>query len=303
MPYQPRYPVPPMYPQHPVHMPPRTDDDDGQYHADDGGQRARRSTECEGDGCDDDIPEDYNHDGNNRERRATNDDYWYGTGPANPNLLKLNMGYASQMAIRDQISKYGPPLHMGTINGADFNFPNDFNAFGQNSFEPQEIRDNIVYELVGPIEVIPVGPLAGPIPNAPDAFSTLVFTQGYFRLLSIQKEGIMHIMKMDTGAVFSVDCNRQKYGGCQNLRPVRNIWDFPKFNPAVNEVYKLTGQLDVTPTPDSTAVTTIVSGTFRITAVVSRERFGMTNIVTNAVVVVNCNKQVLPKTCESLRKL
>ncbi len=40
---------------------------------------------------------------------------------------------------------------------------------------------------------------------------------------------------------------------------------------------------------------------YRITAVMSRERFGMTNIVTNAVVVVNCNKQVLPKTCESLR--
>ena len=70
---------------------------------------------------------------------------------------------------------------MGTINGADFNFPDDFHAFEQNSFEPQEIRDNIVYELIGPIEVTPVGSLTGPIPNAPDAFTTLVITQGNFR--------------------------------------------------------------------------------------------------------------------------
>ncbi len=28
----------------------------------------------------------------------------------------------------------------------------------------------------------------------------------------------MHIMKIDTNVVFAVDCNRQKFGGCQNLR-------------------------------------------------------------------------------------
>jgi hypothetical protein len=85
------------------------------------------------------------------------------------------------MQVKDFLSKYGPPLHMGTINQADFRYPGDFHAFEQPATSFVDITDNIVYELRGPVEVSPVGNLVGPITGAPEAFQTLVINSGIYR--------------------------------------------------------------------------------------------------------------------------
>ena len=83
--------------------------------------------------------------------------------------------------MHDFFMKYGFPLHIGGINQADFNYPNDFSAFEQPATSFTDVRGTVVYRLVGPIEVIPFGSLVGPIPNAPDAFRTLVVNSGVFK--------------------------------------------------------------------------------------------------------------------------
>jgi len=184
--YQMVQPQPPMFPSY---SPPHHDDDD-----------------------DDDDDNDHT-----RSRRSTSDNYWYSTGPANPVLSAINMGYNAQTQIRDYISKYGPPLHMGYISPSDFNYPNDFHAFEQPGMGFQNIPGNIIYELRGPLEVKPVGSLVGPITGAPDSFSTLVLQSGKFRLIAIQKDGMMKLADVSSNVVYLVDCNGQRNGGCQNL--------------------------------------------------------------------------------------
>ena len=87
--------------------------------------------------------------------------------------------------MRDFISKYGAPLHMGYINPSDFNYPNDFHAFEQPGMGFQDISDNVIYDLRGPLEVTPIGTLVGPIPGAPDSFTTLFLHTGKFRYFEL----------------------------------------------------------------------------------------------------------------------
>ena len=87
--------------------------------------------------------------------------------------------------MRDFISKYGAPLHMGYINPSDFNYPNDFHAFEQPGMGFQDISDNVIYDLRGPLEVTPIGTLVGPILGAPDSFTTLFLHTGKFRYFEL----------------------------------------------------------------------------------------------------------------------
>lgn len=161
------------------------------------------------------------HDDVHRSRRATNDDYWHSTGPANPLLSQINMGYNARMQMQDFFGKYGFPLHIGGINQADFNYPKDFSAFEQPATAFTDIRGLIVYKLVGPLEMVKVDPLSGPSPAA-------VVTSGVFKLTGIQKDGIMKLVS-DGGTTYLVYCNAQRIGNCLNLLPTRDIRDLSRF--------------------------------------------------------------------------
>ena len=74
-------------------------------------------------------------------------------------------------------------MHVGTINQADFNYPKDFNAFNQPATSLTDVKDNVVFELRGPLEVSPVGALILSQGTTPDAFSTIVKNSGLFKLV------------------------------------------------------------------------------------------------------------------------
>jgi hypothetical protein len=251
---------------------------------------------------DDDDEEEEHHDPK-RTRRSTNDDYWHSTGPANPVLSQINMGYNAQMQMRDYLDKYGAPLHMGTINQADFNYPQDFSAFNQPAYYPAtNIKDNLIYKLTGPVQATPVGSLVGPLTGVPDAFSFIVLRSGFFRLVSVQKDGIMQISDVNTNVIFSINCNQQAYGGCQYLVPVKNQYDFPKFFAEIDQKYVLTGLLDVTLTAEATGSPTVLSaGTYKIEVVRSPEQFRMKDVISGSLYYVNCKTQ-LTGSCENLKK-
>lgn len=85
------------------------------------------------------------------------------------------------MQMHDFFNKYGFPLHIGGINQADFNYPSDFNAFGQPATEFTSVKGTVIYKLTGPLDVTPSGTLVGPIPGAPDAFQSLVLNSGLYK--------------------------------------------------------------------------------------------------------------------------
>lgn len=178
------------------------------------------------------APKPGEHDDAHRSRRATNDDYWHSTGPVNPVLSQINMGYNARMQMHDFFSKYGFPLHIGGINQADFNYPSDFSAFAQPATEFTNVKANIVYRLTGPVEMVPFGNLVGPIPNAADAFQSQILQAGVFKLVGIQKDGVMKVLN-DRGVPYLIYCNTQRVGNCQNLVPTRDIWDIKVFDNVV----------------------------------------------------------------------
>lgn len=173
----------------------------------------------EADGADSTQPADGDHP---RERRsAPGSDYWHDVGQPDPFLLQNNWAYAAKTSIVNQLDQFGMPLHYGKIDSSDFNYPGDFNLFNSPGRTQNLLLQAGFYALNGPLRVSldPTGDLVGPLPNAPTTFTTLILSEGVFRISTVQKNNIFKMQDPKTGVIFIVNCLAQPtFGTCSNLR-------------------------------------------------------------------------------------
>lgn len=158
-----------------------------------------------------------------RQRRGA-PDYWHDLGRPSSGLLANNMGLMAVQSIQDQLDMYGPPLHMGKISSSDFNYPNDFHLFNTPGRKQELLMQAGFYMLTGPLTVYvdPVGDLVGPLSDMPDTFTSLILSEGVFRMSTVQKNNIFKIQDPNTGVVFIVNCLRQSgFSSCNNLKKMQ----------------------------------------------------------------------------------